>query len=220
MATQEVTPASSLPVYHDQNELREAFRKLWRRRGLIFATMAVLISLGGVRLSQIAPRYEATAMILIDPRPSNAISVDAMLGGGARDAEAIYTEASVLSSRELIGKLVDRMDLEKLPEFNGSLRPPGLMQTLNPMNFIPKGWRNAVQGKPADVPSDRQQVAQRDGLIDAILGHLQISPKPRTRILTVTFDSTTRKPQPWSPTTSLTFTWSISLWRNSRRPNG
>jgi capsular exopolysaccharide synthesis family protein len=187
---QESARLSPLPIYLDQNELREAVRKIWRRRVLILATMAFVTALGAVRLYQIPPRYVASTMLIIDPRPNSVMSVEAMLAGGSRDAEAVYTEATVLTSRQLIDRLVGKLKLEADPEFNGALQPASLWQVINPLNLIPDDWRAALKGAPVDASPERQREALRDGLIDAVVGHLEITPKPRTRILTVTFSST------------------------------
>ena len=187
-AGQPTTRSAPHPVYLDQNELREIFRKLWRRRVLILTVTAFLTALGALRLSQIPPSYVATTMLIIEPHSNGAINVEAMLAGGSRDSEAIYTEATVLSSRELVGKLVDKLNLADVPEFNGSVQTPGLLQSLNPLRLFAKAAPPAITA-PAPPLDEVQRRAQRDGLIDDVLGHLQVSPKPRTRILNLSFDS-------------------------------
>ena len=60
--------ASLARQYVDQNELREAFRKVWRRRDLIFATIIVLSALTLVSLVEMTPLYTGSVSIIIDPR--------------------------------------------------------------------------------------------------------------------------------------------------------
>jgi exopolysaccharide transport family protein len=184
---QPATRSAPHPVYIDQNELREIFRKLWRRRILILTVTAFLTALGALRLVQIPPTYVATTMLIIEPHSNGPMNVEAMIGG-ARDSEAIYTEATVLTSRELIGKLVDKLNLGSLPEFNGGEQAPSFLQSFNPLRLFAKSAPPAPAAPPDR--NEEQRLAERDGLIDAVLGHLQVSPKPRTRILTLSFDST------------------------------
>ena len=119
--------AGALPQiqrYLDQNELREAFRKLWRRRNLVFVTILLLSALTFIVLIEMKPRFSGTVALLLDPRQPRVTDVQSVLEGASKDAEAIYSEVDVLMSRQLIGKLVDKLSLQDLPEFNPSLRPP------------------------------------------------------------------------------------------------
>jgi succinoglycan biosynthesis transport protein ExoP len=177
------------PLYLDSNELRETFRKLWRRRGMIFGITVVLMTLATIELFQIPPTYTAMAQVIIDPRSSRMVDLEAVLAGASRDTEAIFSEAEVLTSRQLVGKLVDKLDLKTNPEFNGSLRPPGLMQKLNPLHLIPADWWFAIRGRPVPLTVDEQATRLRSAVVNAVLKRLKVAPRTRTRVLAINVTS-------------------------------
>ncbi|MCP4009439.1 MAG: polysaccharide biosynthesis tyrosine autokinase, partial [Proteobacteria bacterium] len=59
-----------------------------------------------------------------------------------------------LKSGELARKVVEKLDLVSLAEFNPSLRPPGLSSYLNPMQYIPESWKPATDPEPAPEAED------------------------------------------------------------------
>jgi succinoglycan biosynthesis transport protein ExoP len=177
------------PLYIDNNELRETFRKIWRRRGLIFGIMLFLMTLATIELFQIPPTYTATAEVIIDPRSSKVIDLEAVLTGAARDTEAIFSEAEVLTSRQLIEKLVDKLDLKTYPEFNASLRHRSLWQRLNPLNLIPADWLAALRGNPVSPTAEERELRQKSALVSAVLQRLKVAPRTRTRVLAINVTS-------------------------------
>jgi capsular exopolysaccharide synthesis family protein len=182
-----------LRQFVDQNELREAFRKLWRRRHLIFATMAILSTLALIALIEATPRYTGAVSIMIDPRQQKVVDVQAVLEGASKDTEAVFSEVEVLTSRQLIGRVVDKLNMQEMPEFNAALNPPSLLSNLNPVHWLPEEWAAVFVSKKPDLTPDEKREATRNRVIDAVLGDLKIAPKQRTRIVTLSFTSRDRR---------------------------
>ena len=107
-------------------DLRDLFRTFWRRKGLIVGTMLFLMVLATIILFQLTPLYTGQTYILIQPRDSNVVDLEAVLAGLGSDKETIQSEIEVIRSRQLIGKLVDKLRFERNPEFNATLRPKGV----------------------------------------------------------------------------------------------
>lgn len=187
-----IEAASPIRQYLDQNELREAFRKIWRRRNLVFATMAVMSTLTLIVLIEITPRYTGSVAIIVDPRAQRVVDVSAVLEGASKDTEAIYSEAEVITSRQLIGKMVDKLGLDKRPEFNDALKPPSLLSKLNPFNWLPEEWTRAFSPDVSDVSPEEKQILERNKVIDKVLKRLKVAPKARTRIVLIDFQSESR----------------------------
>jgi len=184
--------AGALPQiqrYLDQNELREAFRKLWRRRNLVFVTILLLSALTFIVLIEMKPRFSGTVALLLDPRQPRVTDVQSVLEGASKDAEAIYSEVDVLMSRQLIGKLVDKLSLQDLPEFNPSLRPPSALRMLNPTHWLPREWVEGFSPAKKPLSIEEQREIQRNQVIDAVIGRLKIAPKPRTRVVVISLES-------------------------------
>ena len=184
---------SPLRKYLDQNELREAFRKIWRRRNLVFAVMAFLSTLTFIILIEVPPRYTGSASLLLDPRSQHVTSVQEVMEGASKDTEAVYSEAEVLTSRQLVGKLVDRLDLQSVPEFNTALKPPSLLSKLNPISWLPDEWIALfTKDGPVLTPEQKQEM-QRNKVVANVMKRLKVAPKPRTRVVTIEFQSEDRQ---------------------------
>jgi capsular exopolysaccharide synthesis family protein len=71
--------------------------------------------------------YPATATIALNEGQQQVISdIESIMSGGPVNSSAINTELEVLRSRDLVGQLVDHLDLVSRTEFNGLLREPTL----------------------------------------------------------------------------------------------
>jgi len=175
--------------YLDRNELRETVRKLWRRQKLILAITVFLTLLASVVIFALPPRYTATVLIMLDPRESKVVNIESVIGGASKDIEAVYSEAAILSSQQLVGKLVDKLDLVHDPEFNTSLRPKSLLQKLNPLALLPEEWVSTFSGRTATLSPSEKYELEKTHVTQAILKHLTVTPTPRTRVLVVAFQS-------------------------------
>jgi capsular exopolysaccharide synthesis family protein len=184
--------AKAIQSYLDQNELREAFRKVWRRRKLVFATMTIMSTLTLVVLVEVTPRYTGAASVIVDPRNQRVVDVQSVLEGASKDSEAVYSEAEILTSRQLIGKLVDKLDLINNPEFNVALRPPSATRFLNPFNWLPDEWRDAILGRDAELSPEQKKIILHNQVVDAAQKRLKVAPKTRTRVVNIDFQSEDR----------------------------
>jgi capsular exopolysaccharide synthesis family protein len=171
--------------YLDRNELRETARKLWRRQRLIFGTSIFLTLLAMIVIFTLTPRYTATVLIMLDPRESKFASVDTALGGPSKDTEAVYSEAAVLTSQQLIRKLVEKYDLVHDAEFNESLKPKTLWSKINPLAFIPIDWNSHI----SDMTESEKVDAEKTKVVNFVLNRLSVTPSPRTRVLVLSIQS-------------------------------
>src|SRR4051812_40304221 len=107
------------PSRDDTVDLRQVLTKFWARRRLIFLATLICAGLAYVTAKLITPTYTVDALVMIKPqqageRATNA-SVQAAIHGGP---EAVPSEAIVLESRALAAKTIERLHLDRDPEFN------------------------------------------------------------------------------------------------------
>lgn len=173
----QAVPSAALPVDRSvpSVDLREMLRILWRRRWLIGATAVGCVLVTGLVLSQITPRYTATAQVLVDPRQTNVVDIEQVLSGLPANAETIQSEMEVISSRNLAMRVVDRLKLSELPEFN---------PTLNGGQSAWLGWlrRDSSATAPDAVTQNR--------VVDTFLSRLTVKVAGRSRVIDVSFVST------------------------------
>jgi len=182
----------------------------WRYKWLLLGILAIALSATALVLSQIAPRYAATALLLIEPQERNVVDLEAVIAGAdTSDPEALHAEVIILESRELAEKTSESLKLFK----PGVLHKAALTRTsywthLNPLSYVPEKWRSgfnlgsfvpaawqdwldAVKEKPislqkSEADEDALARARATGLFQSVLS---VSSIPRTRVVEVRVES-------------------------------
>ncbi|HEB79616.1 MAG TPA: hypothetical protein ENI79_03980, partial [Rhodospirillales bacterium] len=197
-----------IPSSLGEVDLRELFRKLWRRKGIIFSTTVFVTILTTIIIFQMVKLYTSSANVLIEPREANVVNLEAVLSGLGGDTETIQSEIEVLKSRQLINKVVGKLKLDRNPEFNVSLRPKGSFgEYLNPINYIPEEWLNALRGDMANEGFSEEdlQIQERAKVIDEVLDKIEVSIKGRSRVISISFTSESPKLAALAPNTLADF---------------
>lgn len=173
-------------------DLRELFRILWRRKAIILGTTISVTAFALIFILQLVPRYTATADILINPRTTQVVNMEAVLSGLSGDFEMMESEIEVLKSRSLAAKSIEALKLGENPDFNESLREPGRFQKfMNVRTYIPDFVLDMFK-KPAKTGLlSANELAQRkqEGLTDFFLGGLGVQQIGYSRVIRVTFTS-------------------------------
>ena len=86
----------ALPPHED---LRELLRKLWRRKLAVLGTAVTLTTLAIIVVFQLTPRYTASAAVMIEPRETQVVDIEAVMSGLPRDLATIQSEVEVIRSR-------------------------------------------------------------------------------------------------------------------------
>ncbi|HSB60412.1 MAG TPA: polysaccharide biosynthesis tyrosine autokinase, partial [Vicinamibacteria bacterium] len=121
-------PAASAPTDRGL-DARYYADLLWRSRVLVTAAVVGGMGLGLLAAEVQTPQYRSRALIQVAPPSPTSIGVaDALVGTGSfvRDRQFFNTQFSVLSSRELARRVVDRLKLTEQPAFRGSSDPAGV----------------------------------------------------------------------------------------------
>jgi capsular exopolysaccharide synthesis family protein len=123
-------PTSALPLSARDLDSRYYGGLLWRSR-LLLAAAAV----GGLALAILAgevqtPRFRARTLLQVAPPAPTSMNVaDALMmtGNPIRDRQFFNTQLSVLYSRALSERVIERLKLADQPPFKGSSDPGGLL---------------------------------------------------------------------------------------------
>jgi uncharacterized protein involved in exopolysaccharide biosynthesis len=114
---------------------------LWRRRLLVVLVTVATIIVASLYILVTPASYTATAAILVDPRDIKTTNIDSVLPGIGADSAAIASQVSVIQSRDLLGKVFDKLGLAADPEFAAT--GGGLLGMLRPAK--PAGEEVALQ---------------------------------------------------------------------------
>lgn len=96
----------------------------WLRRGIGWIVAAVILCVAAAFLYAVATpaRYTVYTDILIDPSNLNVVRDDVFTSNPQRDAQLLEVESKlrILTSRNVLSRVIDRLDLTRDPEFVGS----------------------------------------------------------------------------------------------------
>ncbi len=130
-------------------DIKELLGILRRRKKVILSTVLLLTSLAVLAGLQLTPKYTATAMVMIDPRKSTVVDVEAVIQGLGTDASTVESQIRLISSRFQLERLATRsghlrrsrnsMSPCATPTATSSCRWPGRSRSSSPGCRIP-GW--------------------------------------------------------------------------------
>lgn len=170
----------------DAMDLRNLLNTLWRRKGVILSSVFLVTLVTIITVFQLTPRYTAETKLIIDTRKTNVVDIEQVLGGLSGDLEVVQSEIEIITSRELIRKVADKLNLVDKPEFNATLRPPSFTSELNPLRWLPVEWRTALTGKtsaPVAATEAERESRIREGVVGTLLRKISVDPVGRSRVL-------------------------------------
>jgi uncharacterized protein involved in exopolysaccharide biosynthesis len=107
----------------------EMLRIVENRRTLILRVAAAAMVLIVLALLLIPTRYSASAVVMLEPRKNNVTDASAVLSQTPTDPASLQNQIQILTSRDLAGKVLDRLGLESDPEFKAT---GGLFGSVDP----------------------------------------------------------------------------------------
>ncbi|MDF2233470.1 polysaccharide biosynthesis tyrosine autokinase [Albimonas sp. CAU 1670] len=110
-------------LFEPRTLLRLLRREMWR---IAFA-LVLALALAAWRLLAATPMWQAEATVVLDTREAQVVDIESVMSGLSADSSVVNTEVEVLRSRNLMDRVVARLDLESDPEFNPDLVAPGLV---------------------------------------------------------------------------------------------
>jgi uncharacterized protein involved in exopolysaccharide biosynthesis/Mrp family chromosome partitioning ATPase len=140
-------------------------RLLHKRRRTIVKIAVGFVALAAIVLLLWPSRYSATAVVMLDPRKNNITESSQVLTGLPTDPASVQDQIEILTSRDLAAAVIDRLHLEKDPEFNRALAP-------FPMSLL-------------EQTSD--PATERSAITDAFLKHLSADSQGLSTAVAVTF---------------------------------
>ena len=193
----EPTPGAPVP-WGERATPFDALLVLWRRRHrLILSVAATGTALAVVAALQVQPRFTATAAVVIAPRQSNIVGMDAVLSSLSADPATVETQIKLIKSRDHAARVVQALELHKDPELH-PLDPKArdlALTVADPwsalVRWLPGDWLIATglaEEQPARVAAAPQ--AGVDRALDAFAARLAVLQDGRSHVINVSFTST------------------------------
>ena len=170
-----------------------------KRRRVLIAVLVVAATVAALLVTRLmTPLYEAEAGIMFNPRELTLIGATTQQGTMLPSEEAARKNyIAIVRSRGVAEAVVDKLQLDKLPEFNPTLRPPSRTQQLaDQARTTAAEWFAPVL---AMLPDSMQQTDTswrdeglsgdrvRDEIINRFLRRLETSSSDASRVIGIRF---------------------------------
>lgn len=167
-------------------------RILRRRRWTLILSVIIGLLLTIVAVSQMTPKYTATLELIIEPKQISVIDLESIIAQAPPDADLIASQIEIIRSRDLAGKVIDRLNLDENPEFNPTLQEPGVVaSTIDAIKSEVMNWLG-VPTTVEEMPADRERTL----VINEFLSALNVSLRGESRVVGVSFTSVDRELAP------------------------
>jgi capsular exopolysaccharide synthesis family protein len=169
-------------------------QSVWRRKTVVFAVAGVLFVIALIYTFQLQPRYEATSTMRIGGPKANVVDIEAVLQSPGQGQGFIETEIGVLYSRDLIGRVVDKLKLLEDPLFNPTLDPDrgqSAWRFINPLYYGGLAW-DAVFGGGSGfegLTEEEKRARLRSAAIDRVVDMMSVTQQGFSSIVRVSVET-------------------------------
>nr|WP_254436087.1 polysaccharide biosynthesis tyrosine autokinase [Ruegeria arenilitoris] len=184
-------------------DVRGLVSKLWRGKWIIAICLLIAYVIAYLSNSQIVPTYRAEALVMFDIERSNVI--ESILNEEGFDRAGLEDQMLILSSTNLITRVVDQLNLDQDPEFNPALREeaPSLMERAGSYFTLPPEIVDIMESlgviappPPPVTDTEARRLAWEERLRQVIVRNvlygLELNPVGNSNVLGISFISTNR----------------------------
>ena len=188
---------SSAPILQsDDSPVQDYLRMVYRRRWTVLTVFLVVAVVAMAYSTTGTPRYEATARLLIDTEKANIVVFKQVIEDSQERAEYYQTQVSLLQSRALARKTLDRLNAwarfgrGKAPASAVPPPPPTLWRTIvtSISSFIANPFGMFDQGA-SDPTARPDETAAQASAIRSFLGGLSVEPVRNSHLVDVRYVS-------------------------------
>lgn len=158
-------------------DLGEIIRLARSHKFTILGTAALFVAITALVLANLTPIYTATAYVILDQRPNAVVDATAVMSGLPTDPNSIETQVQVLQSRNLAGRVVDKLMLENDSSFNAPPAPPAGLAA----------WLQWLKPDVAEDGTPERTLSERDAIINRLLAKLTITAQGRSASIAIKF---------------------------------
>lgn len=182
----------------DSIDLRGLFLTLWRGKWIILIATLLSLVLGILAISQMEPKFKASAQVMFDIQQSNVVDLNDVISAQNFDTSTLEDQTFVLQSTTLIERVIDVLNLDRDPEFNPMLREESdtLVDRLGDAVSMPPELKDILMDigivAPPPPPLAEEELFRRLRLeiIQNVRGGLSLKPLGRSRVIEVSYTST------------------------------
>lgn len=181
----------SAPDPDDDNiDLRALLSTIWRGKWFIsFVTILALLAGGYYAYVVAVPMYRSTSVVMLQTQEQQIVDLQSVMSGMTGDSSEVNSEVEVLRSRGLMGKVVDRLDLTRDPEFNDKLKLPTMIdEAKDGVKSVLKTFLGVTEKKGVLPPSEAAK-RQRDAVVLSLLKAVSVENVKQSLVFRVTAET-------------------------------
>lgn len=164
-------------------DVRYYWNVLMMNKWWILVLALIASSVAAFVATKLDPVYRSTATVLIENAENRVVSIEGVYGMDTRAKEYYLTQFEILKSRELIERLVARMNLTTHPEFD-----PRQQASFDWRNVVP-GWLDGVKKM---FPKEEQPITDeliRSVVVAKVNDAMILEPVTNTQLVRISFES-------------------------------
>jgi polysaccharide biosynthesis transport protein len=182
-AGQRITESSDgqFDALADSNEfdLRVILMFLRRRATMILLVAVAVFAVVLAVTTQLVPRYEATATVLIDLTSAQVVDIEAVISGVGTGASRANAQTAILKSRAIAQRVAERLNLWEAVDFN--IGASNSSSRFNPLNWF--GETEEV-GDPEVLLN-----LKRESVMSVLRANMSVSSNTQTQTIDISYTS-------------------------------
>jgi capsular exopolysaccharide synthesis family protein len=170
-------------------DARELIGVLRRRKWTMIICVLLITGFTAAVLSTITPQYETGTSIMLDERQPQLADLESIVTGLPPGSETMQSQVAVILSRDFADRLIRKLKLYEVPEFNRNLREASGWErfTSRVGAFIQRLMPQTVEPEPAPTrPVEVQFDDERIRIINILLSKITVEPRQGTWVIDIT----------------------------------
>ena len=181
----------------DVIDLRALFSLLWRGKYIILTSILIAGILGLLIISDLEPRYKASATVMFDIQKTNVINLSDVVVDQEFSKDTLQNQIQILRSKGLIERVIADQKLDRIAEFNPTLRveKETIVSRVKNTLAVPPELKTVLMNigiiSPPPPPLSEEVRARRERLaiVENVREGLSLNPILGSRVIDVSFTS-------------------------------
>jgi polysaccharide biosynthesis transport protein len=159
-------------------------RRIW----LVLGIAAVLFVCAFLVLQTLTPKFTASTVVMIETRREQVVDMETVLSDLSPSGGVVSTQAALIRSKSVVGRVIDKLNLKDDPEFN-----PVLQGEQGEAGGLLPRWLTDLFGSSNPLSAEEKERVESETVFRSVLGALETFPNSATLSIEIAFTSTDRE---------------------------
>jgi capsular exopolysaccharide synthesis family protein len=161
------------------------------RKTIFIAVFVFIFIAGTVVLYQLTPKFTTETKILVGIDKAKVVDVEAVLSGNLGTDSAVKSETEVLTSKGLAKKIITKLGLLNMEEFNPNLKEKSFFADISPSTWFSDEFKASIGLLSKKEPLTEEETEERlmATATNIYLSKLKAAPVRGSQVISVSFES-------------------------------